>query len=184
MCVYARVGMALGTGFESWAYRDWRSTSTLKEMRADGGKYVQISAYLKQMGRDSFQTQMVTDDASLRVIIRKARQLGLKVFLKPVITVEKPGGGYVWRGYIPGKKAWFDKVHTPFILRMARIAQEEKVEMFSIGSEYVASLSNNAAWLDTIRQVRAVFKGKLTYIANHDVSLTKKTFGVKHLGRQ
>lgn len=135
---------------------------------------MQVSAYLTQIGTSppARRVRKETDDESLRVIIRKARRVGLKVFLKPVIVVTSLRGTYIWRGYIRGTDEWFRSVHTPWILRMAKLAQEERVDMFSVGSEYVGTLSNTNAWLRTIKMVRAVYKGKLTYIANHDVCLS------------
>lgn len=138
-------------------------------MKRDGATYVQISTYLKQVGRNGVKGIPVTGDGVLRIVLRKAKRRGLKTFLKPVVEPETPKGKFIWRGFIPGTKRWFDDVHTPWILRMATLAQQEKVDILSIGSEYVGTLGNNAAWLDTIRLVRQVYKGKLTYIANHDV---------------
>lgn len=134
---------------------------------------MQVTAYLSQIGLfpPARRVKLETDDASLRVIIRKAKRYGLKVFLKPVITVSSLTGVYVWRGRIPGTADWFDSIHTPWIIRMALLAQQERVDILSVGSEYDATLANVNKWIQTINKVRSVFKGKLTYIANHDVSL-------------
>ena len=72
---------------------------------------------------------------------------------------------------ISGKPEWFSRVYRPFILSMAKIAEEEKVDLFAVGSEYAGTIDRTAEWLQTIREVRAVYKGKLTYVGNHDVRL-------------
>lgn len=51
---------------------------------------------------------------------------------------------------------------------MARIAQRERVDILAVGSEYRRTLKAPNMWRHTIRKVRTVYKGKLTYIANHD----------------
>lgn len=60
-----------------------------------GANYVHISAYGKMNSITSKSVSDVTDKASVRFIIRKAKKKGLKVFFKPVIEI--PG---VWRGFV------------------------------------------------------------------------------------
>lgn len=69
---------------------------------------------------------------------------------------------------IPGTPAFFKKVYTPYIVRMARIAQQEHVAIFSVGSELGQTEHMGSKWRKVIRSVRRVYKGKVTYVANHD----------------
>lgn len=131
---------------------------------------VQVTVYMKQTGRLGYENRQHTDDDTFRLVLRKVRYFKLAIFVKPVIEPETETGKFLWRGLITGTDRWFDEVHTPFILRVAKIAQAENVEMLSIGSEYVKTLWNTAKWVETIRSVRRIYKGKLTYISNHDVS--------------
>lgn len=57
------------------------------------------------------------------------------------------------------------------MLRMARLAKREKVEVLSMGSEFRDAVGKTWEWVRVINAVRKVYKGKLTYIANHDVSI-------------
>lgn len=59
-------------------------------------------------------------------------------------------------------------MYIPYIVNMARIAQRERVDILAVGSEYRRTLAAPNLWRHTIRKVRAVYKGRLTYIANHD----------------
>lgn len=70
---------------------------------------------------------------------------------------------------LKGTDKWFEKVYTPFIVKMAKIAQSEKVDLFAVGSEYAGTLKNNKAWNKVILKIRNVYKGKITYVGNHDV---------------
>lgn len=161
-------GIALSTGHDLYGYTLPKTQRVIQHIGDDGANIVQISAYARQIGKSPQRYIDETDDASLHAIIGRVKAAGLKVFLKPVIEPETAKGEFLWRGFVPGTNAWFDRVHTPFILRMARVAAKSGVDVLSIGSEYVATLDNTAKWRETIRKVRQVFKGELTYIANHD----------------
>ncbi len=50
----------------------------------------------------------------------------------------------------------------------AKIAEVEGAELFAMGTEYKLTLQRKE-WLDIIKAVRAVYKGKITYAANWDV---------------
>lgn len=54
---------------------------------------------------------------------------------------------------------------------MAEIARQERVDLFAVGSEYAASLNQPKQWKKVIRRVRSIYKGKITYVGNHDVSI-------------
>lgn len=66
---------------------------------------------------------------------------------------------------------WFRKVYRPFITHIARIAQEEGVDLMAVGSEYRNSEVQVKEWNKTIDAVKSIYYGRLTYIANHDVSI-------------
>lgn len=52
---------------------------------------------------------------------------------------------------------------------MARIAQQERVDLFAVGSEYVGLEVRTPTWRNIISSVRKVYFRELTYVANHDV---------------
>ena len=58
--------------------------------------------------------------------------------------------------------------YTRFVLYYARIAQSEGVSIYSVGSELVSMESMRSRWIELIRKVRKVYKGKLLYSANWD----------------
>ncbi|HXI13430.1 MAG TPA: hypothetical protein VNM92_12430 [Thermoanaerobaculia bacterium] len=106
-----------------------------------------------------------TDD-SLRAVITQAHQLGLRVLLKPHLWLRPPD----WPGSIDHATEaewalWFAE-YGKFILHYARLAESMQVEMLSIGNELTKSTSHEQPWRDLIAQIRAAYRGKLTYGAN------------------
>ncbi|MEO1269414.1 MAG: hypothetical protein AAFX99_15100, partial [Myxococcota bacterium] len=55
-----------------------------------------------------------------------------------------------------------------FVMHYARLAQEEKVSVYSVGSELLTMERERDRWVDLIGQVRSVYRGKLIYSANWD----------------
>ncbi len=112
----------------------------------------------------------MTPDA-IRRTIRDAHALGLKVTLVPQIWVGMFGSRGDWRGDIRMKtdadwRAWFE-AYTEFILFYAKMAEEEGVELFSVGSEMRLSTEfRQRDWRHVIRAVRGVYRGPCTYSAN------------------
>ncbi len=101
-------------------------------------------------------------DASLATIIGKARDAGLKTFLRPI--VDSYAGG--WRGdYAPDdRSAWFRSYRT-FIYHYADLARELQVDTFALGAELKSMTvpKYSDVWRSIIAGVRARFRGKLTY---------------------
>lgn len=146
-------------------------------MRKLNSNTVQFSFYTRQVGLNGTKASYVSDENELSQSIRRAKAAGFTVFLKPVVDVVDENDKYVWRGNIKGSDEWFKGVYIPFITGMAKLAQKEKVNILSIGSELRDSERHVDQWKNVIKIVRGVYKGKLTYIANHDVSLFLAQFG-------
>jgi hypothetical protein len=105
-------------------------------------------------------------DEGLRVTTRAARAGGIKTLLKPHVWIT--GGG--WRGEIEmaDDAAWADwfESYRAFILHYARFAQASGIEALCIGTELQTSVRFEDDWRLIIREIRAVYDGKLTYAAN------------------
>lgn len=165
-------GVALGTGLEDWRYWDSGNINNiLNQIKETKSNTIQITTYVRQVGLNSIKFFRKTDDRAAIQAIRLCKAAGYKVFLKPVVDVVDKDKEYVWRGRIHGSKRWFNKAYNPYILKMAKIAQRENVDIFSIGSELKETLSSTSYWKLLAKRVRKIYKGELTYIANHDVSI-------------
>jgi hypothetical protein len=101
----------------------------------------------------------------LRHAIHTARNFGLKVMLKP--HVDASSGD--WRGTFQPEnpEAWFSN-YTEMTKTFAQLAQEEKVDIFSVGCEFVELTSSDytLAWKELIQEVWEVYDGPLIYAAN------------------
>jgi len=104
-----------------------------------------------------------------RQAVRAAHKAGLKVLLKPHVNLFSKE---YWRGDIgtgmtdAEADAWFANYDAILVAR-ARMAQEEGVEMFAIGTELTGMQRFEKQWRNTIAKVREVYKGPLTFCANH-----------------
>ena len=111
---------------------------------------------------------VTTPDELLERVIDAARERGLRIFLLPIIYLDKRARG-VWRGTIAPKDpdAWWS-AYNAFILHYATIAGKHNVELFSVGSELLSMEREDKRWRELIAKVRAIYKGNLTYSANWD----------------
>ncbi len=101
--------------------------------------------------------------------IEELRKKKIKIMLKPQI--------WVWRGEFTGyiemknEADWktLEGAYSKFIIEYATLAQEVKAEIFCIGTELEKFITNRPDyWLELIKKIKQVYKGKLTYAANWD----------------
>jgi hypothetical protein len=106
---------------------------------------------------------------SIEHAIAEAHSLGLKVLLKPMVDTyeEEKTQGYatVWRGEIQPSTGWF-AAYSDFINFFAEFAEENDVDLFSVGCEFKATTGEKAQWEQVISGVRARYSGPITYAAD------------------
>jgi hypothetical protein len=100
--------------------------------------------------------------------IRTAHKSGVKVMLKPQVWI--PRG---WTGTLDfdSKSEWeaWEADYMAYVLPMARMAEEEHVDLFCFGTELRNAISKRPSyWLDLIDTIRTVYSGDLVYSANWD----------------
>lgn len=101
--------------------------------------------------------------------IQLAKAEGYKIMLKP--HVWKKRGSYTGHHTYDNPKDWlaFEKSYSSYILHFAKIAEQGKVDLFCIGTEWEKfALARPNYWFNLIKEVRKIYKGKLTYAANWD----------------
>ncbi len=108
-------------------------------------------------------------DAEVEFAVKKAKSLGLKVCLKPMVDCLD----HSWRARInfPTETPyywdkWFDS-YTAFMLRYARMAQELGCEMLCTGCEMAGMDSQSERCRRLISQVREVYSGIIMHNINH-----------------
>ena len=105
----------------------------------------------------------------IRKCIELAHDQGLKVLLKPHIWIG--WGAYTGDFKCDSEKDWeaFEASYTDYIMTFVEIAKEEKVEMFSIGTEWRTCVSERPTyWKGLIKEIKNEYKGDLIYAANWD----------------
>ncbi|WEK54742.1 MAG: glycosyl hydrolase family 53 [Candidatus Cohnella colombiensis] len=168
-------GMTYGWDTTRGAYRQPYALESLIRLKETGSEWIALSFYTYQ--NTTFSTEIVFDyghtmtDRDIEHAVRQAKELGLKVCLKPVVN-SRDG---IWRAHIgfpneigsePYWEAWF-KSYRNFLLHYAELAEELDCEMFCIGCEMVLTESKTEYWRELIAEVRAIYSGPLIYNANH-----------------
>lgn len=150
------------------------SDESLLNMKNCGVESVAIIATWYQ---DSFnsteirKTDRTPSDSSVRHAIGKAHEYGMKVMLKPHIDlISDDGCNRSDIGFNTPDKwdEWFASYRS-FINHYARMARDEGVEFFCVGTELTFASRQEKFWRDSVvKDVRKVFKGQITYAANWD----------------
>lgn len=101
--------------------------------------------------------------------IRMANKSGLKTMLKPHVWVI--GEGWPGKFDLNSEEEWltWESSYHDYILTFAKIAEEESVDLFCIGTEFrIAVVKREKFWRQLIKDVRAIYKGDVTYASNWD----------------
>lgn len=106
--------------------------------------------------------------AYMKKVIQNANKNGISVMLKPHIYVENVG----WAGSLNFKaKDWgiWEANFSEKMLAFAKFAEENKIAVFCIGVELKTATARNPDFFKTlIKEIKEIYKGKLTYAANWD----------------
>lgn len=115
----------------------------------------------------SWQWEGERTDGIIAAII-SAKELGLKIMIKPHIWVKEQG----WAGDLDySDQDWqtWEKAYRNYILNYAHVADSLSVEMLCLGTEIRQSASKRTQfWNQLISEVEEIYSGKLTYAANWD----------------
>ncbi|MBL1279858.1 MAG: glycoside hydrolase [Fluviicola sp.] len=105
----------------------------------------------------------------VRQMVKEIRKSGLSVMLKP--QIREKDGRYVGDINFAKKKDWktFEQSYKSYILAFVKLAEEENVELFCIGTELRKFVKSRPKfWKKLIKEIRAIYSGKMTYAANWD----------------
>jgi hypothetical protein len=171
-----------GFNFTTWSsdeYAGARAHESLRRLAATGANSIALIPTWYQRSRRS--TRIGPDrgksptDESLAVIVPRAQELGLRVFLRPVVDTEDGTARAALRPR--SVRAWF-RSYRRFIQHYASLAERLNVDMLSVGLEYrsLDGPARTADWRRVIRAVRARFSGHLTYGANGADAWTRVRF--------
>ncbi|TMM32239.1 glycoside hydrolase [Polaribacter aestuariivivens] len=94
---------------------------------------------------------------------------GVKIMVKPHIWVYR--GEFTGNIKMTSEESWqvLENSYLSFILTYANAAEKLKADIFCIGTELEQFVINRPDyWQKVIKEIRKVYKGKLTYAANWD----------------
>jgi hypothetical protein len=110
----------------------------------------------------------LSDEELIKMIRYAKKKHNLRVCLKPTVNCRNG----TWRAHIsffdedvvcePKWCNWFDS-YTKFQCHYAKIAQQEKCEMFIAGCEMVQSEKRETEWRQVISEIRKVYNGLVSY---------------------
>lgn len=113
--------------------------------------------------RVDFETEDVMSLEDVRLMIRESKRIGLRVLVKAMVNCRNG----LWRAFIRFDSddewaAWF-KSYGTFVTALAKVAQEEKAEMFCVGCEMIGADQRSDEWRKLVAGVRGLFSGPVTY---------------------
>lgn len=159
---------------------DYPYKQALDEIEEMGARSVSlfITNYQEDIRTNSiYMNQRAVEVTQLTEIVRYAHQRGMSVFLFPTLHIQHLGYKE-WRGVLAPRdpEAWWNNY-----FRMEQFyihfAQENQVEMLSIGSELCSLESDYGHWSKLVQYARGHYDGLLTYSANwdhyHNISFMK-----------
>jgi hypothetical protein len=160
-----------GRGYGSDAY-----CRSLDEAKRLGASWISLTPFgrvadLAPTGvAMTFEAPFAENRVAVQRAVAQAHERGLRVMLVPHLWVESGD----WRGEIdPGSDAaWARWSHgyAEFLRAWAEIAEASRVDMLAVGVELRSWLTTARApsFARSLRDVRSVYKGLLTYAANWD----------------
>lgn len=178
---YANVTLPVfqkGMTYVTWspeAFAGRKSDESLALMAKAGINYVSIVPTWYQREYNSTEirpTGRSPSDSSVRHVIRKAHELGMAVMLKPHVDLETDSDSLTRSdiGFQSERmwQEWCDS-YVDFIGHYARIAEENGVEIFCVGTELAFASLRTSMWRERIiPAVKKEYGGQLTYAANWD----------------
>jgi hypothetical protein len=165
-----------GMSYSAWtsdAFSTPESDESLRLLAETNTEWIAINFAWAQSNTTSHDIQIdptrTPTTASVKHAIIIAHSLGFKVMLKPMIDTleEEETQGYptVWRGEIQPSEEWFESYFN-FINFFADFAEQNDVELFSVGCELKETTAETEQWERVIAGVRERYFGPIVYSAD------------------
>lgn len=180
--IYTRPSFQTGVIFPRWGQdsytpRDPNYHIGLDEIQQQtGARWIELTVNLHQTNYNSIDVSadpLSTTPDSLAQGIRAAHAHGYKVFIEPLLSIDRPApNGSRWAGAVTfphGSKdtaMWFER-YWQALAPYVRAAQQTGAEQMALGAE-LADLEGAAPiyWYWLMEQAREVYSGRLTYDVN------------------
>ena len=151
------------------------NNSTLEEIKSQNVNYVSLIPYAfvnQEKASVSYNSERQwwgEKTEGIKSCTDAAHQTQIAVMLKPHLWINHN----VYTGHLDYKTEieWtnWEKEYENYILSLAKIAQDKKIELFCFGTELGKSVEMRPQyWSMLIKKIRTIYFGKLTYAANWD----------------
>lgn len=107
--------------------------------------------------------------------IEQAHKAGLKVMIKPHVWVQAKrhewGNNYTGDLDLKSEADWLklEKDYREYLLDFAKVADSTNAEIYCIATEFKTFVKKRPQfWFDVIKEIKQIYKGKLTYAENWD----------------
>lgn len=150
----------------NWGYGSDRARQELGRIRKLGANTIAVVPYAFTRAPQENRIYFRTDETDARVLrtIQAARQLGLRVMLKPQLWSRGFTGDIAFQDN--GEfEHWFAQ-YRRWLLHFARLAELHEVDLLVIGTELDGVTSHETAWRALIDDIRRIYSGPLTYAAH------------------
>lgn len=152
------------------AYGGDRFAETLSRLAEAGAEWVTLVPTWYQTDAQSSTIfaevpGRTTTDEALVTAIRAAKEIGLRVVLKPHVDLVGDESRILIE---PDREDEWFAAYLEMILRYADMAESEGVDQFVVGTELKGTSANTSSWEGVITAVRDTYSGPITYAANHD----------------
>ena len=154
------------------------NTEDLEQLKTNNFEWITLTPFIDQGDYNKPSLRLISDDSYTNLlkhyttIKEECDKYGMKIMLKPHIWLQKTENGK-WRSDIKMEteqdwNTWFEN-YNQTILKYAKLAEDLQIEQFCIGTELETTVYEKPdQWTALIKQVKANYKGKLTYAANWD----------------
>jgi hypothetical protein len=154
-------------------YGTEKDKQTLRRLKEIGVDWISLTPFAFQKKRDSEKITGTTakmnraeSDERLRATAAFAKELGIKILLKPHVWV----GDSSWCGAIqpPDWSVWMAS-YKDVVIHYAKLAEEIGADGYLIGNELgTATKADPEGFREFIKEARKYYKGPISYAANWD----------------
>lgn len=167
---YLEFGYA-GLGDDLDEYRNETVGPILDRMKQDGANsvsyvfpYLQVGPFDSEMTNE---TDVTPKEDVIRAFIQEAHKRNMEVIMRPIMYLEDDS--QYWRGQIQPSdpEKWFES-HGKIMADYIKLAQEERVEYFSFGSE-LTSMEDpkyNQYWFNILDEASLNYDGEILFSIN------------------
>ncbi len=164
-------------------YAGEKSSVSLRQLKNSGVEWIAAVPYGYMEDHDSTEIHAAghnihaESDESMFQLALDARQLGIKIMMKPQIWISHEA----WPGKIRMNspedwEQWFGS-YEQWIVHYALIAELMNADLYCVGTELVeTTLQHPKRWRDLIAKVREVYSGPLVYASNWGKEFEEITF--------